>query len=383
VGNKRNNHNWTFLPIDRTYTDLNGDITNADFTGTLNQWAISGTITDGANPLQDVTVSITKDGAPLTPVTTNASGNYAFNNLDAGSTYVIFSTKTHWIFLPIDRTYTDLIGDVNNADFTGTLDQWAINGTITDGANSLQDVTVSITKDGAPLTPVTTDASGNYAFNNLDAGCTYVIFSTKTHWTFLPIDRTYTDLIGDVTNADFTGTFNQWTISGTITDGINPISGVTVTLSGDSSDSKETGIGGYYEFTNLTEGSTYIITPTMENWTFTPENAPFANLNSDVTQDFIGTKNFAENLDNVIVYPNPWKSDIGVDVVTFSNLTENTKIKIYNVAGSFIIELMPDGISYSYNLQNKDVDDIASGVYIFIISNDKGDKKIGKFMVIR
>jgi hypothetical protein len=92
---------------------------------------------------------------------------------------------------------------------------------------------------------------------------------------------------------------------------------------------------------------------------------------------------YSENLGNVIVYPNPWKSDMGVDVITFSNLTENCKIQIYTIAGELVFEVKPDNIDYQWDLKNEKGKKVASGVYLYIISNDKGEKKTGKIVIIR
>ncbi len=370
---------FTFTPTDLTYSDLSSDTTTANFTGVLKEWDISGTITDGTDSVEGVLVSLSGNSSANT--LTDASGNYSFSNLDAGATYIIMPTKTDYVFTPVDRTYTDLSGDVSNADFTGPLNQWSISGTIIDGANPLPDVTVNLSGDSTAIT--TTDVSGNYAFNNLDAGSTYVVTSTKTHWTFTPVERTCVDLSSDVTDADFTGTLNQWTISGTITDGANPLLDVTVNLTGDSTASTITDGSGNYAFNNLNAGATYVITPTKKNYSFTPENSIYVNLDSSEIQDFIGTKLFATDLSEVKVYPNPYKDEYGTDTITFTNLTENAEIRIYTVSGKLVAALEPELLTYEWDLNNDAGNRVASGIYFCLITNEKGEKAIKKLAVIR
>ncbi len=345
-------------------------------------FAISGTIMDGGNPLPEVSFSITRDGLPYTSTTTDNSGYYDFN-LVAGSTYILTPTKTHYTFSPVNRTYVNLNGDINNADFTATLNKWSINGNVTSGGNPFQGVTISLTKNDSAIASITTNDSGNYTFNNLDAGSTYVITSTKINFSFSPANKVYPDLSGDVNNADFIGAFNKWSICGTIIDGANLLSNVTVNLTGDSTANTITDNSGKYAFYNLNAGATYIITPTRENWIFTPEYSFFINLDGNKIQNFTSIKNFAANLDNIIVYPNPWKSDYGVDTITFANLTENTLIMIFNVSGELIFKKEPENKEYFYYLNNNDGKDISSGVYFYRITNKKGEKKIGKFAIIR
>ncbi|MDD3627388.1 MAG: T9SS type A sorting domain-containing protein, partial [bacterium] len=95
-------------------------------------------------------------------------------------------------------------------------------------------------------------------------------------------------------------------------------------------------------------------------------------------------KSFEDTLDNLMVYPNPWKSGSGVEYIKFERLTENVKIQIYTISGDLILESDADGESeWNWELKNDKDKKIASGLYIYTISNDKGEKKQGKIAVIR
>ncbi|MCD6579860.1 T9SS type A sorting domain-containing protein, partial [bacterium] len=93
--------------------------------------------------------------------------------------------------------------------------------------------------------------------------------------------------------------------------------------------------------------------------------------------------NFSNNLNGIKLYPNPFKQDMGTDVITFANLTENAKIQIYTITGNLVFEVEAESIDYPWNLKNNIGDDIKSGIYIYLITNDNGEKKIGKFAVIK
>jgi hypothetical protein len=382
------NH-YVFEPVDRTLPDLCGNVKDADFSGTV-AWTISGTVLEKENPIPDVEILVTMDGSPFVSKTTDADGKYLFNVYDESAAYIITPTKVHWTFMPEGLKYDGVTGNITDADFAGKLNKWAISGTITDGVNPISDVTVDLT--GASTATLTTSATGYYSFPAFDAGATYTVTPTKGNWTFAPENATFVNLDGNKTQ-NFTGTWNQWAISGTITDGAaNPIPDVTVSLTIAIPLPGKNGIpyttttdgNGNYALTNLDAGATYTITPTRTHWTFTPVDRTYPNLSNNITDaDFIGTKDFAENLENVIVYPNPYKPDGGVDAVTFANLAENTKIQIYNVTGELIFEVKATDISYPWYLINQKGKDVASGVYLYIISNAKGEKKIGKFVIIR
>ncbi len=158
---------------------------------------------------------------------------------------------------------------------------------------------------------------------------------------------------------------------------------VTVDLTGDSTASTITDTNGNYSFGNLDAGATYVITPTKTNYTFDPVNLTYTDFATAVVDaDFTGTKLFATDLSKVKVYPNPWKSDGGVNVITFTNLTEDATVQIYTIGGEIIIEIDADSISHSWDMKNEDGEDIAAGVYFYVISNDT-ESTTGKFVIIR
>ncbi|MEW6680531.1 MAG: T9SS type A sorting domain-containing protein, partial [bacterium] len=85
----------------------------------------------------------------------------------------------------------------------------------------------------------------------------------------------------------------------------------------------------------------------------------------------------AEDLNSVIVYPNPCKQ---YPTITFKNLTRYAKISIFNIAGEKIKEFEATGNGeYPWTIPK----DLASGVYIYIIKNNFGQKAIGKFAIIK
>jgi len=101
------------------------------------------------------------------------------------------------------------------------------------------------------------------------------------------------------------------------------------------------------------------------------------------------------DLDNVKVYPNPYKPGSGTiydnpsfgEGIVFSGLTTNAKIKIYNIAGELVTELdvtTNDG-KYLWNTRNFNGQKVASGVYIYFITNpdDNKQKSKGRFAIIR
>ncbi|MFH1563404.1 MAG: carboxypeptidase regulatory-like domain-containing protein [Nitrospirota bacterium] len=90
------------------------------------------------------------------------------------------------------------------------------------------------------------------------------------------------------------------------------------------------------------------------------------------------------NLDILKVYPNPFKPIRGDSEIVFDGLPPNTTIRIYDISASLIkeIENISTG-SYKWDVRDAYGKNVASGIYIYIISNDEDMKKIGKIAIIR
>lgn len=87
-------------------------------------------------------------------------------------------------------------------------------------------------------------------------------------------------------------------------------------------------------------------------------------------------------LEKAYCYPNPTKGD----EITFNGLTNNVKVKIYNIAGELIYEgeWINTGGSYKWNCVNKDSNKLASGSYIYVLTDSVSQSiKRGKLAIIR
>lgn len=80
-------------------------------------------------------------------------------------------------------------------------------------------------------------------------------------------------------------------ISGRVTDSRNTggLGGVTVTLGGAGSAAAVTDSNGNYFIPNLTAGASYVVTPTKDNFTFSPVSINVSNLSGNRSADFVGT----------------------------------------------------------------------------------------------
>jgi hypothetical protein len=103
------------------------------------------------------------------------------------------------------RTVADTGARANSAlaDITVAALSFQISGHVSDtGGAGLSGVSIALS-NGAGGAFATTDAAGNYTFNNVAGGATYTVTATATGITFNPGATTFNNLIGNQT-ADFT-----------------------------------------------------------------------------------------------------------------------------------------------------------------------------------
>ncbi|MFH1564086.1 MAG: PQQ-binding-like beta-propeller repeat protein [Nitrospirota bacterium] len=92
------------------------------------------------------------------------------------------------------------------------------------------------------------------------------------------------------------------------------------------------------------------------------------------------------HLQDVIVYPNPFKLRRGDERVKFKNLPAKVSLWIYNIAGELVFNKDITGTDespYPWPIVNNAGDRVASGVYIYIITNELGEKVTGKVAIIK
>jgi hypothetical protein len=83
-------------------------------------------------------------------------------------------------------------------------------------------------------------------------------------------------------------------------------------------------------------------------------------------------------------YPNPWRADRGyAQQITFDQLAGNTTIKIFTVSGHLVRTLGTSSSLTTWDLNNDSGDRVASGIYIYLVTDDQGQQARGKVVVIR
>ena len=216
-----------------------GESKVVSFEGTyLRTSAIIGQVTGDGDPLAGITVSLQGRGEDRS-VTTNASGNYRFEQLRRGDYAVgISGYDTDEVdFDATSQNVTVAFGETTSVPFEGTLLRTAgIEGRVTIEGTGLSGVSVSISGNGETKEAVTNSA-GQYAFDRLHAGDYSVVVSgyDDDEYGFDATSQTVTVALQSTATVDFDGIrLRTAAIAGEVTvgDDKTPLADVTVTVKG-------------------------------------------------------------------------------------------------------------------------------------------------------
>ena len=90
------------------------------------------------------------------------------------------------------------------------------------------------------------------------------------------------------------------------------------------------------------------------------------------------------NLESLIVYPVPFSPLKGHSQVNFSGLTSDARIRIFGLTAELIKE---EELSWQYNwgwnVKNMAGEELARGIYLWIVTNTAGGRRVGKIAIIR
>lgn len=97
----------------------------------------------------------------------------------------------------------------------------------------------------------------------------------------------------------------------------------------------------------------------------------------------VGIPTIAPNLESLIVYPNPFKSVEGHSYITFEALTEQVTILIFSLTGELVKQQSVSGqYSWDWDARNMSGEEVARGIYVWVVTNPVGEMKTGKIAII-
>lgn len=83
------------------------------------------------------------------------------------------------------------------------------------------------------------------------------------------------------------------------------------------------------------------------------------------------------------VRPNPFRSARGDTAIIFDQLAANSTVKILTVSGRVLKTLKATNGQVSWDLTNATGENVASGLYFFLVTDELNSKTHGQFAIIR
>lgn len=87
----------------------------------------------------------------------------------------------------------------------------------------------------------------------------------------------------------------------------------------------------------------------------------------------------ADNFNDFVVFPNPFKIDRDGSMIEFAGLPKEVTIRIYDISGNLIEYVENQSANWPWKVKNE----VDSGIYIYVITDKEGNKIMGKIGVIR
>ncbi len=217
---------------------------------------VSGRITNGANPVAGVLVTVSNGQSALS----DASGNYTYS-VPVGFSGTAAPTTSGYAYSPTSYTYTNLTTDRTAQNFSATP-VITVSGKVTSGLSNLAGVTITFSTGQT----ATTAANGTYSVV-LPSPYTGTITATKALYFITPVPITLTGAITDKPGQNFSAVTGI-AVSGTVSlSGGGNLAGVAVAFSGGYT--PVTAANGTYT-TYVSRNYSGTITPAKAGYGFTP-----------------------------------------------------------------------------------------------------------------
>jgi hypothetical protein len=91
----------------------------------------------------------------------------------------------------------------------------------------------------------------------------------------------------------------------------------------------------------------------------------------------------ASSLSGIRVYPNPFRASRGDHQMTFTGMPAGSAVKIFTVSARLVTTLSAPSGSITWDMTTDSGEKVASGIYLYLITDSAGDRANGKFTVIR
>jgi len=333
-------------------------------------------------PIPEVTSITPNKGVNTTSLTVTITGRYFYGGVGSDNVGGIL------LNIPENEVLISKVTVISDTELVGIVPAGVITGEydikIMTLSNQMNETSVSkfysmIDKTINNLITHYTGVNINIPANTLSDNCAVLVKDASNNQLVLNANKIKYKNIKCPSNLDNT------TKEITLTDGASIVSGKSISISLD-----------YNVDDPVLEKDFRILTLYNNKWLIVPNqsvNIDSNKVSSDVTHlsifrigQYITQ---ADNLNNVVVYPNPIDFGNAVNnTLKFVNLTYNPTLRVYTVSGELVKEIPPDSIGnigndgrIEWDGRNEEGSLVTRGLYIYLITDEAGNRKIGKFVV--
>ncbi len=197
----------------------------------------------------------------------DGSGSYAFT-VPYNWSGTVTPSLAGYTFSPTNRTYTNVVADQTAQNYTASAITYTISGNA-----GVAGATLSYT-DGTSKT-ATSDSDGNYSFT-VSYNWSGTVTPSLAGYTFSPTNLSYTNVLADQTDQNFTAT-QVFTISGNV-----GVAGATLSYTDGTPKTATSASDGSYSFI-VSYNWSGTVTPSLAGYTFSPANISYTNVLADQT----------------------------------------------------------------------------------------------------
>ncbi len=309
---------YSFSPPFRNYSNISQNFTLQNFSGMINTYAISGSMTPGSsfNIVGGGSCSVGPDF-------------YTCSLIPSGATVTITPSLIGYTFNPTFRTHSNVTQNLSNQNFVGIPNTYSISGTVSSGT------TVSVTSSNQTRNcPV---VGTNYSCTGIVHAQAAIVTPTLIGYTFTPATRSYLSVTSNLSGQNFSAVLTNHSISGYL------VSGATLTLQGAGSCSVA---NNQYLCSNIPHGQTIVLTPRLAGYAFTPESRAYQPLLQDLNgEDFLSALKEPIVGDNELISPlySLWNGFLGMtnvlELINTGSAELPVTLQLYNIAGQKVHQL--------------------------------------------
>jgi uncharacterized delta-60 repeat protein len=337
---------------------------NAPSVFPLGNTTVIWTVKDVSNNTATATQIVTVKDATL-PTITAPNAITVNANTNCTATGVVLGA-------PVTADNCSVTSVTNNAPTTFQIGNTTVTWTVKDASNNIATATQIVTVKDATL-PIIKAPASITVNTNTNCTATNVVLGNPVTSDNCSVASVTNDALGafPIGNTTVTWTVKDASNKTATATQIVTVKGIDATITNNAGILTAVELEATYKWLECNNGTSTAIL-NENNVSFTPKKT--GSYSVEITKNgcsatstcyevkTLGTKDF--DLENSLkLFPNPTKEFVTIE----TNALNNTKLKIFDVNGQFILSKVLKTNSNTVNISH-----LASGVYIFEISNDNG-----------